>query len=148
MEKCVDELACMRECDLVGMRLASSRMGWQRKKKYLIHKSKQMFNNEIKSLAENCFDTLKQMGEIHFCSSSTDFLFGRRCRRRRRSNRSSFVYCIFEVGGSSWTDKTIPDESINFICDAYTYTYTHPHPHPWRLNRRPLCESYKMWLNE
>lgn len=89
----------------------------KRKKKYLIHKSKQMFNNEIKSLAENCFDTMKQMGEIHFCSASMGFLFGR-CSRHRRFDKSSFVYCIFEVGGSSWTDKTIPDESINFICDA------------------------------
>lgn len=79
-----------------------------------------MFNNEIKSLAENCFDTLKQMGEIHFCSSCMGFLFGR--RRRRRFDKSSLDYCIFEVGGSSWTDKTIPDESINFICDAYIHT--------------------------
>lgn len=103
-----------------------------------------MFNNEIKSLAENRFDTLKQMGKIHFCSTSTDFLFGCRCRSRLRSDRSSFVYCIFEVGGSSWTDKTIPDESINFICDAYAYI------HPWRLNRKLLCAAYKMLkvLNE
>lgn len=40
----------------------------------------------------------------------------------RRFDKSSFIYCIFEVGGSSWTDKTIPDESINFICDAYILT--------------------------
>lgn len=56
-----------------GTRLANRRIGKERKgknEKYLIHKSKQMFNNEIKSKAENCFDTLKQMGEIHFCSTS------------------------------------------------------------------------------
>lgn len=97
-----------------------------------------MFNNEIQSLAENCFDTLKQTGEIHFCSSCMGFLFGRRRRSRRRFDKSSLVYCIFEVGGSSWTDKTIPDESINFICDAYIHT-------SMAIKSQAIVQ---MWLNE
>lgn len=80
--------------------------------KYSMHKSKPMFNNQIKSLAENCSDTLLQMASefsLLFFHSFAYIGFGH-C-----FDQSSIGRSYFEANGSSWNRQQLEMNQFNSV---------------------------------